>query len=33
MAGIDWEEVFRAQLPEKLLEVNLKAFRAGGEMV
>ncbi len=33
MTGIDWEQVFRAQLPEKFLEVNLKAFRAGGEMV
>jgi indolepyruvate ferredoxin oxidoreductase beta subunit len=33
MTGIDWEQVFRAQLPEKLLEVNLKAFQAGGEMV
>ncbi len=33
MTDIDWEQVFRAQLPEKFLEVNLKAFRAGGEMV
>lgn len=33
MTGINWEQVFRAQLPEKFLEVNLKAFQAGGEMV
>jgi indolepyruvate ferredoxin oxidoreductase, beta subunit len=32
MTGIDWEPVFRTQLPEKLLEVNLKAFRAGMEV-
>jgi indolepyruvate ferredoxin oxidoreductase beta subunit len=32
MTGIDWEQVFGAQLPEKLLEINLKAFRAGMEV-
>jgi indolepyruvate ferredoxin oxidoreductase beta subunit len=32
MTDIDWEAVLRNQLPEKFLEVNLKAFRAGGEM-
>jgi indolepyruvate ferredoxin oxidoreductase beta subunit len=32
LTGIDWEQVFGAQLPEKLLEVNLKAFRAGMEV-
>jgi indolepyruvate ferredoxin oxidoreductase beta subunit len=33
MTDIDWEEALRDQLPEKLLEVNLKAFRTGGKMV
>ena len=33
LTEIDWEQVLRTELPEKLLEVNLKAFRAGGEMV
>ena len=32
MTGIDWEKVLREQLPEKLLDVNLKAFRHGLEM-
>lgn len=33
MTDINWEEILRTQLPEKLLAVNLEAFRAGGEMV
>ena len=27
--GTDWEEIMRELIPEKLLDVNIKAFRAG----
>ncbi len=33
LTEINWEQVLRTELPQKVLEVNLKAFRAGGEMV
>lgn len=33
MTDIDWERILRAQLPAKLLEVNLEAFRAGMDAV
>ena len=29
--GIDWEDVIRATVPEKSLELNLNAYRAGRE--
>ena len=29
MTDIDWETVLRDNLPEKMLDINLKAFRAG----
>ena len=29
--GIDWEEVVAATVPQKLVELNIKAFRAGRE--
>ena len=29
--GIDWEEVIRETVPEKYVELNLKAYRAGRE--
>lgn len=31
--GIDWEDVIRATVPEKSLELNLNAYRAGREAV
>ena len=31
MTDIDWEEVLKEVLPEKILDINLKAFRAGFE--
>ena len=29
LQGIDWEEVFRAALPAKIVEINMKALKAG----
>ena len=29
LAGADWEEIMRELIPEKLLAINLEAFRAG----
>ena len=29
--GIDWEEVVKETVPQKLVELNVKAFRAGRE--
>ena len=29
--GIDWETVIRETVPEKYVELNLKAYRAGRE--
>jgi len=31
MVGMDWEKALRAQVPERVIEVNLAAFKAGWE--
>jgi len=32
LTGIDWETILREQLPAKIVEVNIQAYRAGLEI-
>jgi len=33
LAGVDWEKIIRGNVPEKLAELNVNAFRTGMELV